>query len=61
MADKDIISVITTAIENRVEALSAEAERLLQAGEADYSKFKTAMAAELKKLAAEIQAVLSNL
>lgn len=57
----NVIQAIITAIENRAQALGKEAEQLLQDGEAEFAKLKTAMAAEFAKLAAELQKVLADL
>ncbi len=56
----DVIGTIATAIENRVKAIEAEAAKLLQEGEAEFAKIKTALAEELAKLADEIRSIVSG-
>jgi phage host-nuclease inhibitor protein Gam len=56
-----VIQTFITALENRVKAMEVEAEDLLTAGEAEYAKLKTAIAAELTLLKKELQQLAGNL
>lgn len=57
----DFIDAVATAIENRVKVVAADAEALLEKGEAEYAKLKALFAAEMSHLAQEIRDIASKL
>jgi hypothetical protein len=55
------VEAFIQALESRVAAIGKEAEALLKAGEARAAELKTAFAAELGALLAELKRVVSSL